>query len=233
MLQHNDRVRLLIASALALAVISVDPEASAQQDSGSADELLAEGYRLYSEDLEFEQAAEAFAEVVGTPGSTRAQRLEALEYLTACRWALGEQQGARDAIRALLEIDREGRLHDPSLPPDLLAVVEEIRDSLPPPEPEVPETPRFGGTASGGHDDERPPGVGGSGVGGPTLEDMYPDRPARPWYRTWWFWTATIAVVAVGVTTAAVLAAPSGEAAPPNGSLDPGVVQLPCVGLPF
>jgi tetratricopeptide (TPR) repeat protein len=226
-------VRALIAAFAALAVGFAAGPTLAQEGATSADELLAEGWRLYSEDLEFEQAAEAFAQAVDTPGATEAQQLEALEYLAACRYALEDHEGARDAIQRLLEIDRQGSLHDPSHPPDLLAIVEQVREELPPEAPLPPDDPP---DLPPDDPDEGPPTFGSEGTDPDTstmLEDHYPDRPERPWYTTWWFWTVVGAVVVAGVTTAIVLSVPAGEAEPPSGNLDPGVVQLPCSGIRF
>lgn len=229
-------MRLAIVASAWAVVVCLGPPAWAEDGATAVDDLLGEGWQLYSEDLDFERAAEVFTEAAAAPGATEAQRLEALEYLAACRHALEDLEGARAAIRRLLEIDREGTLHDPSHPPDLLAMVDEVRAQMggdasgEPPglEPEVPPEPF------------RPPveegSEGESGLeGGSTtsLQDYYEDRPRTPWYRTWWFWTITGVVVAAGVTTAVVLSVPSGEAEPPAGSLEPGVVQLPCAGIPF
>ena len=221
--------------ACAAAVVLALPVA-AEEGASTADELLAEGWRLYSEELEFEAAAEVFAEASDTAGATEAQQLEALEYLAACRFALEDGDGARAAIRRLLEIDRRGNLHDPSHPPDLLLMVEQVRSELPSEGGEEPDVPEFSDRTGGAAEPDGPAGGGEPGSGftaGPSLEDQYPDRPARPWYMTWWFWTIAGVVVVGGVTAAVVLSLPSGEAEPPNGSLEPGVVQLPCTGFSF
>lgn len=228
-------MRPALSVAFCLTVLAAAAVVRAEGEAGTADDLLAEGYRLYSEDLEFEQAADAFEQVAEMAGATDAQRLEALEYLTACRYALEDLEGARSAIEQMLRIDPEGTLHDPSLPPDLLDLVEEVRASMPPLPPESPELPEVE-VPPGLRDvppDEGPEEGGGRDGPGPGLEEYYPDRPTTPWYRTWWFWTITGAVVVAGVTTAIVLAVPGGEAEPPAGSLDPGRVQLPCAGIPF
>ena len=234
-------MRVTVAALLFAAVCLGPALASAQ----GAEELLAEGWRLYSEDLDFEGAAAVFDQVASLADATEAQKLEALEYLAACRYALGDLEAAREAIRRLLEIDASQTLHDPSHPPDLLRLVDEVRAAMPPAEeagegtedvtePGPDEYPESLPDEEGAVDEEVPPDAGqGEGETAGTLEEEYREPPRRQWFRTWWFWTAVGVVVAAGVTTAVVLSVPSGETEPPSGNLDPGVVQLPCTGLRF
>lgn len=183
------------------------------------DEILAEGWHLYSEELDFEQSAEVYSRVPEYPEATEGQLLEAFEYLAACRYALGDEEGARVALNQLLAINPEQHLNDPSHPPELLELLEQVRTELPEPEPELP-VPSM---------EPEPP------IGETPLQGIVDEPPSgrRPWYRTWWFWTVTGVVVAGAVTTALVLTLPGEAEPPPQGSLAPGVVQLPCAGIPF
>jgi hypothetical protein len=48
------------------------------------------------------------------------------------------------------------------------------------------------------------------------------ESPRRPWYRTWWFWTAVGAVVLGGATAAVVLTLPEEQQ---SGSLGTGRLE--------
>lgn len=233
-LQHNGTVRFQVATAAVCLIWLSLGEVAAQEAEPSAevDELLAAGWHLYSEELEFEQAAEVYGQVVANADASDEQLLEALEYLSACQFALGDQDAAREALVQLLEIDEDQRLNDPSHPPDLLALLEEVRTA--PPEPEPGPDPEPNALSLLGPDTpvepepepEPPPIV-------ETNEDDTTETGRRAWYRTWWFWTIAGAVVIGAVTTAVVLSVPGETEEPPPGQLEPGVVQLPVGGFRF
>lgn len=204
---------MLIAVTIGIA-FSVAP-AQAQEAMPRVDELLAEGWEAYTELLEFERAVEAYEAATEHPDATDTQLIEAFEYLAACRYALGNEEGAREALRQLLHIDPDKQLHDPSHSPDFLLMLEDLRSELPPEPPPMPDPPA---------EEEVPPGM--------LDETEVPEDNVgedRPWYRTWWFWTITGVVVAGAVTTGIVVGTrdPAVQE-PPGGSLGPGVVQLPC-----
>jgi hypothetical protein len=187
---------------------------------GTVVDLLADGWQRYSEELDFEGAAAAYLAVTEHSAATDEQLLEAFEYLAACRFALGDQDGARQALTSLLQINHEQRLSDPSHSPDFLQLLEDLRAEV----SAASDQPLSGQAV----DVEAPPTSpqpGEGPVGGGTEP---PPRPRRPVYRTWWFWTILGVVVAGAVTTGAVLGTREDEE-PPQGGLDPGVVQLPCV----
>ena len=195
------------------------------------DDLLAEGWHLYSEELDFERAAEVYTTVVESASSTDVQLLEAYEYLAACHFALGDEARARDALADLLAINHSQQLNDPSHPPALQDLLEQVRTAEPEPEPE-PEPPP--GVPAVPIAPEPEPEAAPETTPEPEGETLEPTGGGRtPWYRSWWFWTLTGAVVAAGVTVAVVLAVPGEEQPPPTGQLDPGVVQLPCTGFRF
>lgn len=226
-LQHNDAVRFVAVLTVALALAWPGGVASAQEESppSAVDDLLAEGWHLYSEELDFERAAAVYTRVVEHVDSTDVQLLEAYEYLAACRFALGDEDGARGALADLLAINQEQQLNDPSHPPTLLALLEEVRNAEPEPEPEpvVPSRPVVQ------EPDTEP-------VAAPDQDDQTTgttDRGRTPWYRSWWFWTVTGVVVVGAVTVAVVFSVPEEDQPPPTGQLDPGVVQLPCTGIRF
>lgn len=229
-LHHNGAVKhhILVATLSGVMLwLALSGGALAQDAMSSPDDLLAEGWTAYSEELDFEAAMSAYEAVTLHPDATDVQLLEAFEYLAACRFALGDEAGAREALTNLLSINYDQRLTDPSHSPDFLQMLEDIRADMPPPPPEggMEEPP----------DDELPPDFGeggepgeGEGEGEGTIGDGDDDE-RRPWYRTWWFWTITGVVVAGAVTAGIVAGTSSGGVAdPPQGSLDPGVVQLPC-----
>lgn len=186
----------------------------------AVDEILAEGWHLYSEELDFARAAEVYAQVPDHAEATEGQLLEAYEYLAACRFALGDEDGARQALAELLGINPEQNLNDPSHPPELLELLEQVRAEMPEPQPEPPPEP-----PPPPPPEEPPPDVGAG--------EEEPTSGGRPWYRTWWFWTIAGVVVVGAVTTAVVLSLPEEATPPPQGQLDPGVVQLPMTGIPF
>ncbi len=220
-LPHNESVRhragFLPAVLVSLVWIASAAPASAQDALTSVDDLLSDGWHQYSEELEFEAALQFYEEATQHPDANDEQLLEALEYVAACRFALGDQEAAREAMVEMLHISRDHQLTDPSHSPDLLQMLEELRTDLPPAEPEPveppiePETPTFSGETGEGGGDE-------GSVG------------RRPVYRRWWFWTLIgLVVVGAGVGVGVGVGASGGIEEPPMGSLDPGVVQLPCV----
>lgn len=192
------------------------------------DELLADGWRRYSEELDFEGAVTAYQTVVDHPESSNDQKLEAYEYLAACRFALGDTEGARQALTELLGINPDQQLNDPSHSPDLLQLLEDIRTDMPedsvedlyPENLDDLEQPPGLVTETGEGDGREEPGEVEEPIGGTT---------SRPWYRTWWFWTITGVVVVGAITAGAVAGTRDQTPEVPQGSLDPGVVQLPCL----
>lgn len=192
-------------------------EAWAQEDPDAVDQLLADGWHRYSEELDFEGAVTAYQGAAEHPQANENQRLEAYEYLAACRFALGDSSGARQALTELLRLNPDQQLNDPSHSPDLLQLLEDLRAEADL-ESQYPETIEV----------ERPPGLETQAPVEPDGGDEEGPRPRRPWYRTWWFWTITGVVVVGAITAGAVAGTRGGTEEPPQGSLDPGVVQLPC-----
>ena len=206
---------------LVCVLMAIPGLATAQSASDDVDELLADGWHRYSEELDFEGAIQAYEAVTQSPNANENQLLEAYEYLAACRFALGDTDGARQALSELLRINPDQQLNDPSHSPDLLQLLEDLRQEAQaepelPPEPEPPV------------DVERPPGMVEQTPAVDTEAEGH-DRQGgrRPWYRTWWFWTITGVVVVSAVTVGAVLGTRGSEPDYPQGSLDPGVVSLP------
>jgi tetratricopeptide (TPR) repeat protein len=230
-LQHNEGVKhplFVFAMTAALFWGVIIGRASAQDAMASVDDLLAEGWNAYSEELDFEAALAAYEAVTQHPDASDVQLIESFEYLAACHFALGNQEAAREALTNLLSINYDQELSDPSHSPDFLQMLEDIRAEMPPPPPDVP-------AVTEPIEDELPPNFGatdgpGDEAGGGSVDDDGGRRDRRPFYRTWWFWTIAGVVVA-GAVTAGVVAgtSSSGVADPPQGSLDPGVVQLPCI----
>jgi tetratricopeptide (TPR) repeat protein len=215
---HVTTTARLASAAIALAVVSAGlllPSRAAAQ--GAVNELLADGWNRYSEELDFEGAAASYQAVTERADATDEQLLEAFEYLAACRFALGDQAGARQALTSLLQINPEQRLSDPSHSPDFLQLLEDVRT-------EVLDAPPQTFQAD---DVEAPPSTEQPWAG-PAPNPEPPPRPHRPVYRAWWLWTVVGLVVAGAVTTGVVLGTRGGEEEPPQGDLDPGVVQLPC-----
>ena len=204
-----------------LALVAGAPELRAETSAGSVDELLAEGWRFYSEELDFESAAQAYLAAATHPDVTRTQKLEALEYLAGSFFALGDYDEARHAMQELISINPDQRFQDPSHPPEFLELLEEVRQNQ--------------GEAS----PARPPATPApaAATAPPPERETERRRPARkrPFYRTWWFWTITGAMVAgAAVTGIAVGVSQRGGATDvPRGTLDPGVVKLPCTGFSF
>lgn len=202
----------------AASLVGSPGEAWAEEGAVAVDELLANGWHRYSEELDFEGAVTAYLGVTEHPAANQNQRLEAYEYLAACRFALGDTEGARQALTELLRLNSDQQLNDPSHSPDLLQLLEDLRGEV---NSEVvyPET----------IDVEPPPGLTTATPVEPEVGDGDErPRPRRPWYRTWWFWTITGVVVVGAITAGAVAGTRGGTEEPPQGSLDPGVVQLPC-----
>lgn len=225
-LSQNEGVRahVITTSSLANAAVAVAvaaaglllPATAAAQEA--VNELLADGWNRYSEELDFEGAAAAYQAVTERADATDEQLLEAFEYLAACRFALGDQAGARQALTSLVQLNPEQRLSDPSHSPDFLQLLEDVRTEA------LDETPPQTFQAA---DVEAPPSTEQPWTG-PAPNPAPTPRPRRPVYRAWWLWTIVGVVVAGAVTTGVVLGTRGGEEEPPQGDLDPGVVQLPC-----
>lgn len=203
-----------VALAAASAALLLPAQAAAQD---AVNELLADGWDRYSEELDFESAAAAYQAVTERSDATDEQLLEAFEYLAACRFALGDEAGARQALTSLLQIEPEQRLSDPSHSPDFLQLLEDVRTEMEAAPPQVPQA-----------DDVEAAPVREQPWTGPAPPTEPTTRPRRPVYRAWWLWTVIGVVVAGAVTTGVVLGTRGGEQEPPQGDLDPGVVQLPC-----
>jgi tetratricopeptide (TPR) repeat protein len=222
------RIGFVRGTLVVAALVAVALPARTEEAMASVDDLLSNGWRHYSEELDFEAALASYDEATQHPDATDEQLLEALEYVAACRFALGDHDGARGAMEEMLHIDRAHTLTDPSHSPDFLQMLEDLRGALPPEPPEAPATPPeteapphfAGGGANDGDDGDDAGGGGG-----------LRERERRPFYRTWWFWTLTAAVVVgAGVGLGVGLGTSGAAEEPPAGSLDPGVVQLPCFG---
>ena len=180
----------------------------AHGQSSTVDDLLADGWHRYSEELDFEGAVTAYQSATEHPEATDEQKLEAYEYLAACRFALGNQEAARLALIELLRINPEQQLNDPSHSPDLLQLLEDLREEgvAEPPPPLPPPPPE---------EDEQPPGLVTTQ---PNIGEAQPDGPGegeeteegggqrRRFYRTWWCWTVIGVVVASTVTDGEVVA---------------------------
>jgi tetratricopeptide (TPR) repeat protein len=198
--------------------------AQAEDSVNAVDAILAEGWHMYSEELDFEAAAQAYQAAGTHPQATRAQKLEAFEYLAASFFALEEYSEARFALRELLSLNREQLFRDPSHPPEFMELLEatrgEIREPQPEPAAAVEEEPRVRTAPE-------------AAMTLTTTETTEAAVDRKPWYKTWWFWTITGAVVAGAAAAGIAVGVSQRQKAPdaPAGNLPPGVVQLPLGGL--
>ncbi len=122
---------VLALVALALLVSGVAPGGARAQGSdgsaaGAAQHLLDEGQRLYRE-LDFAGAVEALESALAVPGAPDAVRLSAYEYLGSAYVVLEHRQEARQAFRAMMQLDPYHVVHEPSGSPKIARFVANVR----------------------------------------------------------------------------------------------------------
>lgn len=113
----------------AIALVLVCQLAHAQERTSADSEArrhLDEGERLYSE-LDFVAAIESLRRALGVSGISDGLRLEAYEYLGASYVVLEDEESAREAFLAMLELDPYHIVREPSGSPKIARFVEAVR----------------------------------------------------------------------------------------------------------
>jgi hypothetical protein len=120
-----------VTIAAAMVCLAFAGTASAQRTSadGDARRHLDEGERLYSE-LDFVAAIEALRRALGVSGISDGLRLEAYEYLGAAYVVLEDEDSAREAFLAMLELDPYHIVREPSGSPKIARFVEGVRNRV-------------------------------------------------------------------------------------------------------
>lgn len=99
---------------------------AAAEDSPAFQELFEEGVELYR-DLEFEDAVSRFEEAAAIEEASNEERAHLLVWVAMCRAGVGDDDGARQALRHALDLDAEPRLPEVA-PPKVARFVSELQE---------------------------------------------------------------------------------------------------------
>jgi hypothetical protein len=119
------------ASAAAQADASAAPGAARLRGSPEAARLIAEGRRHYRE-LSYLDAVDVLRRALASPGTSDAQRVEALEVLGSSLVVLDRDAEARRAFEALFALDPYHRVREPSGSPKIARFVARVRADVVP-----------------------------------------------------------------------------------------------------